>query len=186
MRGVLQYYEALGDLRPLPAGPAWKAPQPSPVREGEMPNERLKRKRVEAVDQHRQDVSRHRDEFERPATPCVFSPSPSLPPFGAFRRELVRLTRLSCAVFLFFARPDYWEIGMYDDDQIQEINRQAREIQDGKRRKLAEEAGYVLLPVASSLYPSALKQLRRLPPDPLTPLLALTERRMGNIGAALE
>lgn len=53
---------------------------------------------------------------------------------------------------------------MYDDDQIQEINRQAREIQDGKRRKLAEEAGYVLLPVVSPLYPSALKQLTRLPP----------------------
>lgn len=101
VRGVLQYYEALGDLRPLPAGPAWKAPQPSPVREGETPNERLKRKRVAAVDQHRQDVSRHRDEFERPATPCVFSPSPSLPPFGAFRRELVRLTKLSCAFFFF-------------------------------------------------------------------------------------
>lgn len=72
---------------------------------------------------------------------------------------------------------------MYDDDQIQEINRKAREIQDEKRRKLAEEAGYVLLLVVSSLYPSAqAADTSAL----LTTLLSLTEKGMGNIGAALE
>ncbi|KAL7416103.1 DNA repair protein endonuclease SAE2/CtIP C-terminus-domain-containing protein [Mrakia frigida] len=61
------YYEAVGPLAPLPQGPRWKSAPPESDEDDDDD-----RKRDEEIQKHRQEVSRHRDEWAGPPTPPFY------------------------------------------------------------------------------------------------------------------
>ncbi|ETW78470.1 hypothetical protein HETIRDRAFT_324863, partial [Heterobasidion irregulare TC 32-1] len=57
------YYEAVGPLPPRLSAPMWRSPSPSPARPAE---------RQDAIDSHKQEISRHRQQWQRGNTPPDF------------------------------------------------------------------------------------------------------------------